>query len=194
MKTFTYKVNILDIVRYDMPKTFDPISLNELDFVKLLKCEAYDNEISENIHRTHITLDEFGEVPMYQFFLDDNEIDDISNEYVIDDEEPFVPNDDRYFIFTFIWKLSKVAFDVPNDFDSSKIKWIVENYYSHDWGDEVIVFKPCEIECNGTTITGKIENNTYEDFYTISLFKGRKEIRRFHVNSESYINEDEIGA
>ena len=74
MKTFTYKVNILDIVRYDMPKTFDPTSLNELDFVKLLKCEAYDNEISENIHRTHITLDEFGEVPMYQFFLDDNEI------------------------------------------------------------------------------------------------------------------------
>jgi hypothetical protein len=132
-----------------MPEPFDSTSFDELYFVNLFKNDEYGKSISEHIHFTHITLDEFGKVPMYPIFLDNNEIDDIPNEYVIDDEEPFAPNDDRYYVFALLWKQSKVFFEVPDNFDSSKLKWIIENYYYHDWGNKIIAFKPCEIEYNG---------------------------------------------
>lgn len=193
MKTFTYKVNILDLARYDLPKTFDPKSLNSLDFTNFNECTEYWENTSENIHRTHITPDEFGDAPMFQLMLGNEDIIFIPNDYVIDYEEPFIPNNDSYYLFTFIWNLSTVTFDVPDDFDTSELKWIVENYYSHDWGEVMTAFYPNVIEYNGKLLTGKVETISYDDFYSLVLFQGDRDIRHFHVDSGLDIEKCEMG-
>jgi hypothetical protein len=193
MKTFTYKVDILNIARYDLPKTFAPRTIHPLIFTNFNEYTEYCESISKNIHRTHITLDEFGRVPMFQIMLDDQEIIGMSTDYVIDYEEPFIPNNDSYYLFTFIWNQAAVTFDVPDDFDASNIKWIVENYYSYDWDDPMTAFYPNIIEYNGELLIGKVENIGYDNFCRIALFQGDREIRYFQVDSGLDIEKCEMG-